>query len=88
MMHKLRRKLQPLSFSKNTFERQYWDNGQTVCGIDEVGRGCLAGPVITAAVILPIGKTSPLLNDSKLLTEAERVKAAAWIEKHCFYGPR
>jgi ribonuclease HII len=36
-----------------------------LCGIDEVGRGCGAGPVVTAAVILPKGFSSPLLRDSK-----------------------
>jgi ribonuclease HII len=86
MMHKLLHKSERVRFSKNTLERKYWDMGQTVCGIDEVGRGCLAGPLVTAAVILPIGKTSPLLKDSKLLTETERLKAAAWITKHCVYG--
>ncbi len=43
-----------------------------VCGIDEVGRGPLAGPVLTAAVILPRGLVIPGLNDSKQLTAAKR----------------
>ena len=41
-------------------------------GCDEAGRGCLAGPVVAAAVILPKDFTHPLLNDSKQLTKAER----------------
>jgi len=41
-------------------------------GIDEAGRGCYAGPVFAAAVILPKSFNHPLLNDSKLLTESER----------------
>lgn len=41
-------------------------------GCDEAGRGCLAGPVVAAAVILPSGYDHPLLNDSKQLTAAER----------------
>lgn len=41
-------------------------------GCDEAGRGCLAGPVFAAAVILPDGWTHPLLNDSKKLTEQQR----------------
>ncbi|MDE5669743.1 MAG: ribonuclease HII, partial [Duncaniella sp.] len=41
-------------------------------GCDEAGRGCLAGPVCAAAVILPDGYTHPLLNDSKKLTERQR----------------
>ena len=45
-------------------------------GLDEVGRGCLAGPVMAAAVILPATYTHPILNDSKQLsrTQRERVR--------------
>lgn len=46
--------------------------GIVEAGIDEAGRGCLAGPVFAAAVILPAGFSHPLLNDSKQLSEAER----------------
>tara|TARA_R110000782_G_scaffold21299_1_gene57323 strand:- start:20413 stop:21018 length:606 start_codon:yes stop_codon:yes gene_type:complete len=46
-----------------------------IAGLDEVGRGCGAGPVVTAAVILPKGFTSPLLRDSKKLTEKQRNEA-------------
>lgn len=42
-------------------------------GCDEAGRGCLAGPVVAAAVILPPGFSHPLLNDSKQLTEKQRM---------------
>lgn len=42
------------------------------CGTDEAGRGCLAGPVTAAAVILPKNYTHPLLNDSKKLTPKQR----------------
>lgn len=42
------------------------------CGCDEAGRGCLAGPVVAAAVILPEHFAHPLLNDSKQLTESQR----------------
>ncbi len=42
------------------------------CGCDEAGRGCLAGPVVAAAVILPAGFSHPLLNDSKQLSEKKR----------------
>jgi len=41
-------------------------------GCDEVGRGCLAGPVVAAAVILPLNYQHQLLNDSKLLTKKNR----------------
>ncbi len=42
-------------------------------GLDEVGRGCLAGPVVAAAVILPKDYNSPILNDSKMMTEKNRI---------------
>jgi len=46
---------------------------QTIeCGTDEAGRGCLAGPVTAAAVILPKNYTHPLLTDSKKLTAKQR----------------
>jgi ribonuclease HII len=50
-------------------------------GCDEAGRGCLAGPVFAAAVILPADYTHPLLNDSKQLTEKQRVRLRSEIEK-------
>lgn len=43
-----------------------------VAGVDEVGRGCLAGPVVAAAVVLPDGPRIPGLRDSKLLSAAQR----------------
>lgn len=50
-------------------------------GTDEAGRGCLAGPVTAAAVILPEGFTSNLLNDSKQLSEKNREKLKPIIEQ-------
>jgi len=50
-------------------------------GCDEAGRGCLAGPVFAAAVILPDGYTNPLLNDSKKLTEKQRYELRPQIER-------
>lgn len=41
-------------------------------GCDEAGRGCLAGPVVAAAVILPADFYHPMLNDSKQLSEKEK----------------
>ena len=42
----------------------FGNEGLIECGCDEAGRGCLAGPVVAAAVILPEGFSHPLLNDS------------------------
>lgn len=50
-------------------------------GCDEAGRGCLAGPVFAAAVILPPDFHDPLLNDSKQMTERNRDKLRAIIER-------
>ena len=43
-----------------------------ICGIDEVGRGCLAGPVVAAAVIMPDGERISEINDSKKLSKKKR----------------
>lgn len=50
-------------------------------GLDEVGRGCLAGPVVAAAVILPPDYTHPVLNDSKQLTRRQRDRVRLDIER-------
>ncbi|HUR12256.1 MAG TPA: hypothetical protein VM012_12850, partial [Flavitalea sp.] len=51
-------------------------------GCDEAGRGCLAGPVFAAAVILPPDFYHPLLNDSKQVNEATRKILRKYIRKH------
>lgn len=48
------------------------DGFEVICGVDEAGRGPLAGHVYAAAVILPVGQVIPGLNDSKKLTEKKR----------------
>ncbi len=56
--------------------------GVIEAGCDEAGRGCLAGPVYAAAVILPPDFTHPLLNDSKKLTEKQREVLRPVIEEN------
>ena len=51
------------------------------CGCDEAGRGCLAGPVVAAAVILPPDYTNPRINDSKQLSRKVREELRAEIER-------
>jgi ribonuclease HII len=58
----------------------YLDKGRIECGVDEAGRGCLAGPVFAAAVILPESFSNELLNDSKQLTEKQRYALRPIIE--------
>lgn len=54
-------------------ENAYYDQGiNMICGVDEAGRGPLAGPVCAAAVILPANIEIPGLNDSKKLTDKRR----------------
>lgn len=56
-----------------SYEIEAHENGYTVvCGVDEAGRGPLAGPVFAAAVILPQNYTHEILNDSKKLSEKKR----------------
>ena len=58
----------------------YNANG-TEAGLDEVGRGCLAGPVVAAAVILPRNYTHPILTDSKQLSAKQRERVRVDIER-------
>ncbi len=60
--------------------RNYKIKGQIEAGCDEAGRGCLAGPVFAAAVILKPGFRDPLLDDSKKLSEGQRDKLRHKIE--------
>lgn len=55
-------------------EKRIWARGRTPAGIDEAGRGPLAGPVVAAAVILPESFAIDGLDDSKKLTHLQRVK--------------
>ncbi len=59
----------------------FLESGRIEAGCDEAGRGCLAGPVYAAAVILPQDFHNDLLNDSKQLTEKQRYQLRPIIEK-------
>ena len=69
-------------------EKTWADRGfRAICGIDEAGRGPLAGPVCAAAVILPEGLEIPGLNDSKKLTDKKRRELFPIIEEQALaYG--
>ncbi len=59
------------------YERRFWARGiEWVAGVDEVGRGPLAGPVVAAAVVLPADVRVPDVRDSKLMAAEERAAAA------------
>ena len=74
-------------------ERGLWAEGHVVAGIDEVGRGPLAGPVVTACVCIPQDKLVPGVDDSKKLSEKRRealyplLLAAAEYAQTTFIGP-
>ena len=62
------------------YERRFWSRGLLgVAGVDEVGRGPLAGPVVAAAVVLPEGTEIEGATDSKALGQVEREKLSALI---------
>ncbi len=64
------------------YEQEVWQQGYThIAGIDEVGRGPLAGPVVAAAVVLPGKLLLPGLNDSKLVPELKRNELAREIRQ-------
>ena len=52
---------------------KHYSQNKIIAGCDEAGRGCLAGPVVAAAVILPKGYKNKLINDSKKINESTRV---------------
>ena len=65
---------------------EQFDDEKVVCGTDEAGRGPLAGPVVAAAVILPPDFPIQILNDSKKMSEKERIKVEAIIKEKASLG--
>ncbi len=71
--------------SKNVLKS--YDPSLQIAGTDEAGRGCLAGPVTAAAIVLPANFNHPILNDSKQLTEKQRNTLLPILEKEAItYG--
>lgn len=62
--------------------KQFFEAGKIEAGCDEAGRGCLAGPVFAAAVILPHDYHNDILNDSKQLSEKQRLLLKSEIENN------
>ena len=56
----------------NEYEKEYWPKGEVVLGIDEAGRGPLAGPLTVAGVIFPIGYKNENIYDSKAISQKKR----------------
>jgi len=74
-------------FSHET--RWGWNSGKVICGVDEAGRGPLAGPVIAAAIIIPCNiapEILPHIRDSKKMSEASRDKLYGALTQSCLYA--
>src|SRR4030095_6147460 len=67
----------PGAIEEETYSRGF----KCIAGLDEVGRGPLAGPVVAAAVILPRGFTHPDIKDSKMLSAQQREKLVPIIQE-------
>ena len=65
------------------WESEFWNDGQLrIAGVDEVGLGCLAGPIVAAAVLLPVNPVPiALVRDSKTLSAVQRQKAFGLIQQ-------
>jgi ribonuclease HII len=79
--HVLRRKFFMYFVQIIKMLKPFYQNKLIEAGCDEAGRGCLAGPVFAAAVILPVKFAHPLLNDSKQVTEKNRNELRKVIEE-------
>lgn len=66
------------------FEHKYQKLGHKfIAGVDEVGRGCWAGPVVACACILPVGYENKAIKDSKVLSIKKREELAEIIKQNC-----
>ncbi len=74
-------------------DKTYWDQGLVLAGMDEVGRGPLAGPVVVGCVVMPPEPLLPYINDSKKLSEKrrealyEQIQATALACATAWVGP-
>ena len=74
---------------KGDFEQKLLQNGQLICGVDEVGRGCLAGPVCASAIVLNLNEllklpdsVLSLIRDSKKLSSSQRQRIIPILLEH------
>jgi len=66
----------------NEFEKQYWPLNKLILGIDEAGRGPIAGPVVVCGVVLPVNYQNIEIYDSKALSEKKRERLFQIIKAH------
>ena len=62
-------------------ELRLWEDYPLIAGVDEAGRGALAGPIVVASVILPTGYQNPLIQDSKILSPSQRKRTYRIVKK-------
>ena len=67
------------------YENKYWQDENLVVGLDEAGRGPMAGPCVVAAVIFPIGFYNEEINDSKKLSDQKRRTLVELIKKQALW---
>lgn len=67
------------------FEVNYWEQGKLVVGIDEAGRGPMAGPCVVSGVIFPKGYYDARINDSKQLSEKQRDELVSIVESNALW---
>lgn len=68
--------------SLGSLDRSLLREASSVLGIDEAGRGALAGPVVVGAALFESVDDNPLIQDSKLLARRRREEGAAWVRRH------
>ncbi len=68
--------------SLGSLDRSLLREASSVLGIDEAGRGALAGPVVVAGALFVRIEDNPLIQDSKLLSRRRREEGAAWVRRH------
>lgn len=69
----------------NKIETELWNEFNSIIGVDEVGRGCIAGPLVVASVIFPKNYSNNQINDSKKLTKIKREILFQQIINDCLY---
>ncbi len=69
----------------NEYEHECWKNNKYVLGIDEAGRGPLAGPLVVAGVVFEVGYENPLIYDSKAISEKKRDELFEIIKEDALY---
>ena len=72
-------KMEKIDKKLEEVENQLVEKYGIVAGVDEVGRGCLAGPVVAAAVVLPTDCKIEGIKDSKSITQKKREKQPRWM---------